>query len=116
MTDWRGLVILMFSLGVSLLLLALRRERELLAWVCLTVGINVFDARIGINLPAARAVGLLMILYIPLGAFYVQRHLRSTAFRLLLAQIGYLLLLGFIFGILYPWQIHGFNRGWEQSA
>jgi hypothetical protein len=115
-SDWRGYLFLLVSVAVPLALLALRRERELLAWVCLTVGINVFDARVGINLPAARLVGLLVLPFTALGAFHLQELLRTSAFRLLLVQFGYLLLIGFIFGVLYPWEVHGFSRGWGQGA
>jgi hypothetical protein len=115
-SDWRGFAFLLVAAAVPLALLTLRRERELLAWVCVTVGVNIFDARVGLNLPAARLVGLLVLPFAALGAFHLQELLRTSAFRLLLLQFGYLLLIGFIFGVLYPWEVHGFSRGWAQGA
>jgi hypothetical protein len=115
-SDWRGFAFLLVSVAVPLALLTLRRERELLAWICLTVSINIFDARIGINLPAARLVGLMVLPFAAFGAFRLEELLRTAAFRLLLLQFGYLLLLALIFGVLYPWEVLGFQRGWTQGA
>lgn len=116
MSDWRGFAFLLVSVAVPLALLTLRRERELLAWICLTVSVNIFDARIGINLPAARLVGLMVLPFAAFGAFRLEELLRTAAFRLLLLQFGYLLLLALIFGVLYPWEVLGFRRGWTQGA
>ncbi len=116
MSDWRGYFILGIAVAVPVLLLAFRRERELLLWICLTVGINVLDARVGLNLPAARIVGLLVLPYLALGAFRLDELLRTTPFRLLMIHFVYLLLLGFIFGFLFPWPSDGFIRTYFQTA
>ncbi len=114
--DWRGYVILAIALGVPLALLLHRREQELLAWLCLTVGISIFDARVGINFPAARLVGLLVIPFLPLGAFDFQTLLRTRPMRILLLGAAYLAVLGIIYGIIYPWADVGYLRPWVQSA
>jgi hypothetical protein len=114
--DWRGYVILAIALGVPLALLLHRREQELLAWLCLTVGISIFDARVGINFPAARLVGLLVIPFLPLGAFDFQTLMRTRPMRILLLGAAYLAVLGIIYGIIYPWADVGYLRPWVQSA
>ncbi|HEY8259119.1 MAG TPA: hypothetical protein VIG08_15790 [Gemmatimonadales bacterium] len=114
--DWRGYVILAISLGVPLALLLHRREKELFAWLCLTVGVNIFDARVGINFPAARLVGLLVIPFLPLGAFDFQSLIRTRPMRILLIGTAYLAILGIVYGFIYPWPNVGFLRPWVQSA
>jgi hypothetical protein len=114
--DWRGYVILAISLAVPLVLLFQRREQALLAWLCLTIGISIFDARVGINFPAARLVGLLVIPFLPLGGFDFQTLLRTRPMRILLLGAGYLAILGIIYGVIYPWPDVGYNRPFVQSA
>jgi hypothetical protein len=115
-SDWRGYVILAIGIAVPVVLLSLRRERELLGWVCLTVGVNVLDARVGLNLPAARTVGLLVLPYVALGKFRIGSLLETTPFRLLALQIAYLLLMGIVYGVLFPWPDEGFIRGTFQTT
>jgi hypothetical protein len=114
--DWRGYVILAIGLGVPLALLLHRREQELLAWLCLTVCIQVFDARVGINFPAARLVGLLVIPFLPLGAFDFHALMRTKPMRILLIGTAYLAVLGIVYGFIYPWPDVGYLRPWVQSA
>jgi hypothetical protein len=114
--DWRGYVILAIALGVPLALLLHRREKELFAWLCLTVGISIFDARVGINFPAARLVGLLVLPFLPLGAFDFQVLIRTRPMRILLFGTAYLAILGIVYGVLYPWPDVGYLRPWIQSA
>lgn len=114
--DWRGYVILAISLGVPLMLLLYRKERELFAWLCLTLGISIFDARVGINFPAARLVGLLVLPFLPMGAFDVRLLLRTRAMRIVLLGAGYLVILGIVYGFIYPWPNEGYLRPWVQTA
>jgi hypothetical protein len=114
--DWRGYVILAIGIGVPLALLLHRREDELFAWLCISVGISLFDARVGINFAAARLVGLLVLPFLPLGAFDFQRLLATRPMRILLASLGYLALLGFVYGFLYPWPNEGYLRPFAQTA
>jgi hypothetical protein len=114
--DWRGYVILAIALGVPLALLLHRREKELFAWLCLTVGISIFDARVGINFPAARLVGLLVLPFLPLGAFDFQVLMRTRPMRILLFGTAYLAILGIVYGVLYPWPDVGYLRPWVQGA
>jgi hypothetical protein len=114
--DWRGYVILAIGVGVPLALLLHRREQELLAWLCLTVGVNIFDARVGINFPAARLVGLLVLPFLPLGAFDFQHLMRTRPTRIMLAGFAYLAILGVVYGFLYPWPDAGYLRPFVQSA
>jgi len=115
-SDWRGFILLAIGLGVPLILLLFRQERMLLAWLCITVGVNVFDARVGLNLAAARLVGLMVLAFVPFGAFRLRELSRTAPARFLLAQIVYLAVLGLIFGYLYPWPDYGFVREWSQTA
>jgi hypothetical protein len=114
--DWRGLVILAIGLGVPLALLLHRREKDLLAWLCITVGVNVFDARVGLNFAAARLVGLLVLPFLPLGAFEFERLLRTRPMRILLAGFVYLAMLGVVYGFLYPWPDAGYLRPFAVTA
>jgi len=114
--DWRGFVILAIGVGVPLVLLLHRREQELLAWLCITVGVNIFDARVGINFPAARLVGLLVLPFLPLGAFDFQELMRTRPMRILLAGSAYLAILGIVYGFIYPWPDAGYLRPFVQSA
>lgn len=115
MDSWQAAAILALAAGVPLALLLRRQERLLLFWLCLTTGVNVFDARVGLNLPAARLVGLLVLGFVPLGALHVQRLLRTRPFQLVMLQLLHLAVLGLIFGFLFPWSAAGFVRGAAQS-
>jgi hypothetical protein len=116
MSDWRGYLILGIGIAVPLLLLAFRRDRYLLAWICLTVSINVFDARVGLNLPAARIAGLLVLPYLAFGSFRFAELLETIPFRLFVAQLAYLVLMGVVMGLLFPWPDEGFIRGYFQTT
>jgi hypothetical protein len=116
MSDWRGFIFLAIGLGVPLVLLLLREERALLAWACLSVGVNVFDARVGLNFAAARLIGLMVLPFVAFGAFHVRELSRTAPARFLAAQVAYLAVLGLIFGYLYPWSDYGFIREWSQTA
>jgi hypothetical protein len=61
MPDPRQLFLLFVILAIPTFLILTRRERELLAWVCFTIGVQIFDTRMFVNLPAARAAGILLI-------------------------------------------------------
>ena len=114
--DWRGYVILAIGIVVPLGLLLQRRERELFAWVCITVGVNIFDARVGLNFAAARLSGLMILPFLPLGAFEFERLLATRPMRFLLAGLGYLALLGVIYGFVYPWPNEGYLRPFVQTS
>ena len=77
MDSWQAAGILALAAGLPLALLLRRQERLLLLWICITTGVNVFDARVGVNLPAARLVGLIVLAFVPLGALHVRRLLRT---------------------------------------
>lgn len=114
--DWRGYIILAIGLGVPLALLLQRREQELLAWLCLTVGINIFDARLALNLPAARLVGLIVLPFLPLGAFEFERLLATRPMKILLAGLAWLAFLSIVYGFLYPWPNEGYLRPFVLTA
>jgi hypothetical protein len=114
--DWRGYIILAIGLGVPLALLLQRRERDLFTWLCLTVGVNVFDARIGLNLAAARLVGLIILPFLPLGAFEFERLLATRPMKILLAGLGWLAFLSIVYGFLYPWPNEGYLRPFVLTA
>lgn len=116
MDSWQAAGILALAAGLPLALLLRRQERLLLLWICITTGVNVFDARVGVNLPAARLVGLIVLAFVPLGALHVRRLLRTRPLQLIAVQMLHLIVLGIVFGVLFPWSDAGFVRGVSQSA
>lgn len=111
MPDVRQQILLSVAILIPAVLILLRRDRLLLVWICLTVGINIFDARLAVNFPAARLTGLLLI---PRTLHYLPRMARSPAGRATLIHFAYLGILAFIFGYLLPWPADSFTRRFNQ--
>ncbi|MFA5343053.1 MAG: hypothetical protein WC381_03720 [Kiritimatiellia bacterium] len=113
MGDPRQYILLAVAVFVPLFLIVKRWERGLLAWVCFTLGINLFDTTIILNLPAARIVGLMLI---PQALQNLSPISRSLPGRTLIIQYVYLVLLGVVFGFILPWPGGGYDRAFNQLA
>jgi hypothetical protein len=100
---------------MPVLLLTFKKERLLLAWICISMGVSVFDARVGINLAAARVTGLFLLVFAPFGVYRFATLIRTNPMRLIAIQMGYLALLGIIFGFVIPWPDDGFLRTLAQE-
>lgn len=111
MLDPRQLVLLSVALLVPTCLIVKRQERLLLAWICFTVGVQIFDTQILVNVPAARLVGLMLI---PYALHVLPGVLRTRPGKALVAQYGYLVFLGLLFGFIFPWPAGDFVRTFNQ--
>lgn len=99
-TELRQPILLSIAVLIPLILLLRKQPRLLVGWVCFTLFVQVFDTVSLTNLPASRVTGLL---YLPLAAFHLRDWSRLTPVRAWLLNFGALLLLGLLFGFLWPW-------------
>jgi hypothetical protein len=99
-TDPRQIVLVLLAVGVTLWLLRPGRERWLLAWIGLTMFVQIFDTTILTNLPVGRLVGLLALPRVFAG---IKTWSRLKPIRAWLVNFAYLLVLGAAFGVLWPW-------------
>jgi membrane-bound metal-dependent hydrolase YbcI (DUF457 family) len=113
MSDVRQLSLLMIVFAVPVFLMLMRRETLLVKWICLTVAVDIFAPKLVVNLPAARVAGLLLLPSTLLG---LGATLRSRAGKALVARYLYLVLLGIVFGFVFPWPSAGFLRSATQVA
>lgn len=113
MPDLRQIFWLLIALVVPTALILTRRDRWLVFWICFTVGINLFDTTIGVNLLATRLTGLLLL---PITVRTIPGVLQTRAGRALLALFCYTACLGLIFGYLLPWPSGGYERAFNQTA
>jgi hypothetical protein len=98
--DIRQLVLLLIAIAVPLMLIRRRQSRLLVAWVCFTFFVQIFDTAILTNLPAGRIVGLL---FLPSAVRTIYQWARLRPIRAWLLNFGWLVLLGLMFGFLWPW-------------
>ena len=98
--DSRQFILLFISCGLPCLLFALHKKRWVLAWVCITMSVHIFDTQLLTNLAAGRVVGLL---YLPMAILTYRSWLSVRPAKLYLLSFLYLLGLGIIFGLLWPW-------------
>lgn len=114
MVDPRQLFLLFLALVVPAFFIVTRRERHLLAWICLTAGVNIFDTKVVfLNMPAARLAGLLLI---PQAIRILPSIVQISSGKALIMQYVYLVFLGLIFGFIFPWPDDGLSRGFTQLA
>ncbi len=113
MLDPRQIVLLVTALVVPGALIVMRRDRLLLAWICLTVCVDIFNAQLLVNLPAARLTGLLLLPQTVALLLPITRTRPGTA---LVLEYLYLVLLGLAFGFLVPWPSGGLSRAFNQVA
>src|SRR4051794_19360622 len=90
----------MVAVIVPLVLFRLKQHKLLLGWVCATVFIQLFDTTMLTNLPAPRFVGLM---YLPVAIKSFREWVRFKPVKAWAINYLYLLILGIIFGFLWPW-------------
>jgi hypothetical protein len=111
--DVRQLSLLAIAVAVPLFLLRTKRTTWLLAWVCFTFFVQIFDTVLFTNLPAGRIVGLL---YLPKALVRLRDWARLTPVKAWLVNYGWLLLLGLLFGFIWPWPDTTFLRPFNLTA
>lgn len=109
----RQLFLFAVALFVPLYLIVMHSERWLLAWVCVTAGINIFDTTIFVNMVAGRIVGLLLI---PQALRSLPLMIRVKPAQAVVVGYVYLILTGVVFGFLSPWSDGGLIRAFNQIA
>jgi hypothetical protein len=92
--------LLAIAVIVPLVLFVLKRHDLLLGWVCLTLFVQLFDTTLLTNLPAPRIVGLI---YLPTAVKTFREWWGLKPVKAWVINYLYLLILGIIFGILWPW-------------
>lgn len=100
MADIRQFALLGIAVVVPLFLLVTNRHKLVLAWVCITMSVHIFDTTILTNLAAPRVVGLL---YLPIWIGRLPAWLRLLPLRAHVTNMVYILFLGLIFGYILPW-------------
>ncbi len=114
MPDPRQLALLLVTILVPVYLIVKHRDRQLLAWICFTVCIDIFDPKVLINLPAARFTGLLLL---PQAVHFLPSFFRTRPGKALILQYSYLVFLGVVFGFIFPWSSGvGLIRTFNQIA
>ncbi|MFZ4626830.1 MAG: O-antigen ligase family protein [Blastocatellia bacterium] len=98
--DIRQLFLLLIAIAVPMILIWRRQSRLLGAWVCFTFFVQIFDTVILTNLPAGRIVGLL---FLPNAVRTIHQWARLRPIQAWLFNYGWLVLLGLMFGFLWPW-------------
>ena len=111
--DLRQIILLMIAVAVPLVLFHRGRPDLVLAWVCFTLGVHIFDTTTVTNLPAGRIVGLLCLPYL------ISRRREWTKLmpvKLWLINFGLLLILGIVFGFIFPWGNNGVDKSFGMTA
>jgi len=98
--DIRALILLVIAISVPLVLLITGRRQALVVWVGITLFVHIFDTAIITNLPAGRIVGLV---YLPYAMLSIHIWSRSTPAKVWLINLVYLIMLGIVFGYIWPW-------------
>lgn len=112
-TDLKQIILLVIAIIVPLVLLYTRRQRLLLAWVCFTFSVQIFDTVTLTNLPAGRIVGLV---FMPLAISRFREWISLAPVRAWFINFGWLLVLGIAFGFLWPWPDTTFMRPYTLTA
>lgn len=112
-TDLKQIILLAIAIIVPLALLFTKRQRLLLAWVCFTFSVQIFDTVMLTNLPAGRIVGLI---FMPLAISRLRDWIKLKPVRAWLANFGWLLVLGIAFGFIWPWPDTTFLRPYTLTA
>lgn len=94
------IILLMIAVGVPLVMFRVKRHKLLLVWVCVTLFVQLFDTTVLTNLPAPRIVGLM---YLPTAIKAFREWFGLKPVKAWLVSYLYLLILGVIFGFLWPW-------------
>ena len=112
-SDPRQFVLLAIALLVPVVLYVLRRPRWIVGWVGITLFVQIFDTAIVTNLPAPRIVGILVL---PVAVLTVREWARLTPARILLANFAYMIVLGVLFTLVWPWPELPEPRGFPQTV
>lgn len=99
-TDPRQFILLLIALGVPVIAYLMNRTKWVLWWVGFTLFVQVFDTAIFTNLAAGRIVGLF---YLPMMVSTFRRWISVPPAKAWLLSFLYLVALGLLFGILFPW-------------
>jgi hypothetical protein len=96
----RQLLLLAIAIGVPVTAFFLNRARLVMAWVGFTLFVQIFDTTIVTNLPAGRLVGLL---FLPAAVATFRHWSKLPPARAWILNFAYMILLGLLFGFLFPW-------------
>lgn len=99
-SDLSQIILLLVAVIVPLVLFRFKQYKLLLGWVCLTLFVQLFDTTILTNLPAPRIVGLM---YLPTAIKSFREWWGLKPVKAWVINYLYLLILGVIFGFLWPW-------------
>lgn len=112
-TEIKQYILLVIAVLVPLVLLIAKRHRLLLIWVCFTFSVQIFDTVTVTNLPAGRIVGLL---FMPMAVMRLKEWTKLTPVRAWLINYGWLVILGIVFGFIWPWPDTTFSRPYTLTA
>jgi hypothetical protein len=88
------------AFGVPVGALLSRRYRVLVAWICLSTCVDIFNVTAAININAPTVAGLVLV---PRTVRQMLGGRSGRSERLILWQFAYLCVLGLVFGLLWPW-------------
>lgn len=111
--EWQQNILLATAIIVPIILLRLKRRDLLLCWVCFTFPVQVFDTVPVTNLPATRIVGLILL---PSAILQTRSWLKLKPMKAWMINFIYLLILGFLFGYLWPWPDITMSRPFTLAA
>lgn len=109
----KQIVLLFIASTVPVLLLLLKRQRLLLAWVGFTLFVHLFDTTIYTNLPAGRLVGLV---FLPTAFLKLRGWFSETPVKAWVVSYLYLIVLAVIFGFINPWPDSTLARPFSLTA
>jgi hypothetical protein len=112
-TDLRPFILLAIALLLPLSLLVSGRHRFLLGWIGFTLFVHLFDTILIMNLAAIRLAGLVLL---PYALLTIGWWSRITAAKAWLLNFAYLIVLGIVFGFLWPWADITGNRPFTFTA
>jgi hypothetical protein len=98
--DPRQFLLLAIAFGVPAAAFLLNRPRFVTAWIGFTLFVQVFDTSTVTNLPAGRLVGLL---FLPTAVATFRNWSKLPPARAWVLNFAYMVLLGAVFGFLFPW-------------
>lgn len=99
-SDLNQFILLAIAVGVPFVLFRMKQYNLLLGWACLTLFVQLFDTTVLTNLPAPRIVGLM---YLPTAIKAFREWWGLKPVKAWVINYLYLLILGVIFGFLWPW-------------
>jgi hypothetical protein len=94
------LLLFVTIVAIPVWLMATRNGPALLAWVILVTCLDILNAKAAVNVSAASITGLLLA---PYSARMLFAFRKSPVVAWIAAHYGYLVLLGLMFGLAFPW-------------